>query len=65
MMNAPIYFYWGCFILIKEDNIRLTITMPKKLYDIIQEDAEYEDRSMSNIIIRILKKHYKFKIEDD
>lgn len=51
--------------MIKDDNIRITITLPKKLHKLIQGDAEYEDRSMSNVIVRILKKHYKFKIEDE
>lgn len=60
-----IIFIRGCFVLIKEDNVRIPVTMPRKLYDTIKADSEYEDRSMSNIILRILKKHYKFKMDDE
>lgn len=50
--------------MIKEDNKRITITIPKELYDIIKADAKYEDRTMSNHIARMLKKHYKIRIEE-
>lgn len=63
----PLYtlMYMGVFCVIKNDNIRITITIPKKLYDLIKSDAEYEDRTMSNFIARILKKHYKMNIKDE
>lgn len=51
--------------LIKDDKIRLTISLPEPVYKAVQQDAEYEDRSMSNVIVRILKKYYKIKIEED
>lgn len=65
LTSTPVYLISGVFVLIREDNIRITITMPKKLYKLIQDEAGYEDRSMSNVIVRILKKYYKFKVEDE
>ena len=55
----------GVFCLIKENNRKITIVVPKELHEIIKADADYEDRSMSKTILRILKKHYNFEIEDD
>jgi uncharacterized protein (DUF1778 family) len=54
----------GVFALIKKENIRVTITIPRELHKLIKDDAEYEDRSVSNYILRILKDRYKIKNED-
>lgn len=51
--------------MIRDENTRVTIIMPKKLYKLIKNDAEYEDRSMSNLIVKILKHHYKFESDSD
>ena len=51
--------------LIKEENIRITITIPKKVHKKLERDAEYEDRSVSNVVARILKKYYKIKIDEE
>lgn len=55
----------GVLLLIKDDNKRITITLPKDLYELIKEGAEYEDKSMSYVILRILKRHYKIKTDDE
>lgn len=55
----------GGGILIKDENIRITITIPKKLHKKLLKESEYEDRSISNLVCRILKKYYKFKIDDE
>lgn len=44
------------------DEIRQTFYIPKedkKLIDRIRKDAEREDRSVSNVILRILREHYR------
>lgn len=56
--------YWGCYTVIKNENTRITVTVPKNLYKMLKEDAEYEDRSISNLALKILKDYYKLKNED-
>lgn len=51
--------------MIKDENTKVTIIIPKKLRKLIEADAKYEDRSISNYICLLLKKHYKMKIDDD
>lgn len=51
----------GCCALIKKENTRITVTISKKLYDKLAEEADYEDRSVSNMAATILKMHYKNK----
>ncbi|MGL5149084.1 MAG: ribbon-helix-helix domain-containing protein [Clostridium sp.] len=40
---------------IKDDNTRISVTIPKELYKDLLELAEYEDRSVSNLIFTIVK----------
>ena len=54
----------GC-ILIKKDNTRITVTIPKTLHKLLKKDASYEDRSVGNFAARILKQHYDFKEESE
>lgn len=44
---------------------RLTISIPNNIYELIKDDAEYDERSLNYIIVKILKKHYKLIIGDD
>lgn len=37
---------------------RLTITLDKDLYEKITAQAEYEDRSLSNMINKIVREYY-------
>lgn len=51
--------------MIKDENVRIMVTIPKKLQELLQKDADYDDRSVSYIAAKILKKHYRFKDDDD
>lgn len=51
--------------MIKNENKRFSVTVPKELYEKLSKDAEYEDRSVSNLAARILKQYYNMKLEDD
>lgn len=51
--------------MIKKENTRVQITIPKKVHKMLQDEAEYEDRSVSNLVLKIIKKHYKIKDKDD
>lgn len=60
--GAPlIYFIWGCFAMIKKENTRITVTVPKEIHARLIEEAEYEDRSVSNLVLQIIKEHYNIK----
>lgn len=50
--------------MIRDENIKITITIPKKLHNEILQEASYYNRSVSNLVCRILKKHYDFEIND-
>ncbi|WP_461206945.1 ribbon-helix-helix domain-containing protein [Clostridium sp. DL1XJH146] len=50
--------------MIKDENTRITITIPKKLHRKLKKDAAYEDRSVSNMVSKILKEYYKMNKED-
>lgn len=54
----------GVSFLIKDDNIRITITIPKTLHRLLKKDANFEDRSVSNLTARILKKFYNLDSEE-
>lgn len=49
--------------MIKNDNTRISVTVSKKLYEKLLKEAEYEDRSVSNLVLKIIKEHYKIKDE--
>lgn len=44
---------------VKETNTRISVTIPKDIYNELLELAEYEDRSLSNLILMILKLYLK------
>jgi len=49
--------------LVKEDNTRITITIPKTLHRLLKKDANFEDRSVGNLAARILKQYYNLDEE--
>jgi hypothetical protein len=53
----------GCFLLVKEGNKRISVTVSENIYIELAEEASYEDRSISNMVLKIIKDHYK--IQDD
>jgi len=50
--------------MISDNNIRITITIPKSIHKLLKSDACYEDRSVGNLVSRILKLYYKFNVEE-
>lgn len=50
--------------MISKKNTKVTTIIPKEVYKKLAQDAEYEDRSISNMIAKIIKNHYKIKDED-
>lgn len=50
--------------MIKNENTRITFTLPKKIYKRLEKEADYEDRSVSNLVLKIIKEHYKIKDEE-
>ncbi|MBN1042346.1 UNVERIFIED_ORG: hypothetical protein B2H98_05130 [Clostridium botulinum] len=50
--------------MIKNENTRITSVIPKKVYEKLAKEAEYEDRSISKMVAKILKDHYKIKSDD-
>ena len=49
---------------VKDENTRIQITIPKKLRELIQDQADYEGRTLSNMAAKILKEYYNFKVEE-
>lgn len=47
--------------MIKKENVRVIITMPKELQELLKEQAEYQNRSVSNLVVTILKRYIKTK----
>ncbi|MCD3234279.1 hypothetical protein IRP63_16100 [Clostridium phage CWou-2020a] len=49
--------------MIKDKNKKFSVILPKEFYEMLVEEAEYEDRSISKMAAQIIKKHYtdKFK----
>lgn len=43
---------------ISESNTRILVTLPKDIMKKIEDDARKEDRSISNMILRIIKEYY-------
>lgn len=56
--------YFRGEIVIKKENIRVAITMPRSLHAELKEIAEYQNRTVSNLIVTILK-HYIKTIKKD
>ena len=46
---------------LKRGNTRVVISMPEELRKILEEEAEQEDRSLSNYLLQIIKQRYKIK----
>mgnify|MGYP000403941175 CR=1 FL=1 len=44
-------------MVISKKNTRVTITIPKELKRELEEKAKQENRTLSNYIVHILKKH--------
>ncbi|APM39447.1 hypothetical protein BS101_12175 [Clostridium kluyveri] len=47
--------------MIKKENIRIAAIIPRKVYKKLIKEAEYEDRSLSNMVCKILKERYNYK----
>lgn len=47
--------------MINDENTRITFTLPKKTLEKLQDEAEYEGRSVSNLVLKIINEHYKIK----
>lgn len=52
------------FALVSEDNVRISVTVPKELHNLLLKDADYEDRSVSNLVLKIIKEHYRLKTDE-
>lgn len=50
--------------MIKKENTRITSVIPKEVYKELVAEAEYEDRSISNMVAKILKERYNIKTEE-
>lgn len=50
--------------VIKKENTRINVVIPKKIHKMLMKEADYEDRSVSNLVLKIIKEHYKIK-EDE
>jgi hypothetical protein len=47
--------------MIRKENTTVTSVIPKKVYELLAKEAEYEDRSISNMVCKIIKDHYRIK----
>ncbi len=47
--------------MIKKENTTVTAVIPKKVYEMLEKEAEYEDRSISGMVRKIIKDHYGIK----
>ncbi len=50
--------------MIKDDKKRISVTVPKELHKKLLEDAEYDGRSISNYVLKILKEYYNIQSEE-
>lgn len=50
---------------VKKDNTRVSVTMPKDLYNELLKLSEIEDRSVSNMILTIIKEHLNCNTNKD
>lgn len=51
--------------MIKKENIKISSIIPRVVYKKLVEEAEYEDRSISNMVCKILKERYKIRDSDE
>lgn len=50
---------WRCIYLIKKENTRIQITIPKKIHQALKDLAEYEGRTISNMAAKIILDYFK------
>lgn len=50
--------------MIKDDTKRIVSYVSKEVHDKIKKEAKYEDRTISKMVEKILKDHYKIKDDD-
>jgi transcriptional regulator with XRE-family HTH domain len=53
--TPSIYLFTGDAEMISNKNTKVTTVIPKEVYKKLIEEASYEDRSVSNMIAKILK----------
>lgn len=46
---------------LKSGNTRVVISMPEELRKTLEQEAEQEDRSLSNYLLQIIKQRHKIK----
>lgn len=51
--------------MIKNENTRISVTLPRELHEKLLNEAEYEGRSVSNLVLKIIKSYYKFNSDDE
>lgn len=47
------------YLLIKKENTRIQITIPKKIQEKLKDLAEYEGRTVSNMAAKIILDYFK------
>lgn len=50
--------------MIKNENTRISAIVSKDVRKKLIEQASYEDRTVSNLVFKILKEYYKIKDEE-
>lgn len=50
--------------MIKDENTRITVIISKEVREKLIYEAECEDRTVSNLVFKILKEHYKMKVDE-
>jgi heat shock protein HspQ len=50
--------------MIKDDTKRVVSYVSKDIYNKLKKESKYEDRTISKMIEKILKDHYKIKDEE-
>lgn len=49
--------------MIKNDNTRISVTIPKTLYKIIEDDAYFQGMSVGKLATKILTEYYSSILE--
>lgn len=61
---TPYILTLGDVGMIKDDTKRIVSYVSKDVHDKLKKEAKYEDRTISKMIAKIIKEHYKIKDED-
>jgi hypothetical protein len=61
---TPYILTLGDVSMIKEDTKRVVSYVSKDIYKELLKEAKYEDRTISKMVEKILKDHYKIKDDD-